>query len=200
MRHLIQQLNEAAGRKYYVLVGMTEKGAAWEVIFGDYDRSAVEEEQADYRTHRGDPDLSYKKLRILTVPNAKQATIDAAVAALREDVEAVVDEAKKDRPAGHGRMIEYDWKKVAAAMGGTLQKTKDDRTRAVFIQKQNRTFEFFDNGGEVNISKREDVGASVPFWSTAHPGGSVGPLTLAYRLQSMIDGQAIDYEKDLDKE
>ena len=123
MRHLIQQLNEASGRKYYVLVGMTEKGSEWEVIFGDYDRSAVDDEQADYRTHRGDPDLSYKKLSIITVPNAKQATIDAAVAELKEDVE----ETLKDLgplPEGIDNQSEAEYRKLLAQYEAAVEAIK----------------------------------------------------------------------------
>ena len=123
MRHLIQQLNEAAGRKYYVLVGMTEKGSEWEVIFGDYDRSAVDDEQADYRTHRGDPDLSYKKLSIITVPNAKQATIDAAVAELKEDVE----ETLKDLgplPEGIDNQSEAEYRELLAQYEAAVEAIK----------------------------------------------------------------------------
>jgi len=85
MRHLIQQLNEAAGRKYYVLVGWNAKMKRWEVIFSDYDRSAVEFEQDDQKQSRGMPDFEYKKMRILTVADAKRGTVDAAVAALKEE-------------------------------------------------------------------------------------------------------------------
>jgi hypothetical protein len=62
-------------------------------------------------------------------------------------------------------------------------------------------FELHDNGGEINMVrvKREPViKDSVPFWSSAHPGGSVGPKTLAYRLAKAFIGAAIDYDKDLD--
>jgi hypothetical protein len=84
MRHLIRQLNEAAGRKYYVLVGWNAKMKRWEVIFSDYDRAAVEFEQDDQKQQRGMPDFEYKKMRILTVADAKRGTVDAAVAALKE--------------------------------------------------------------------------------------------------------------------
>jgi hypothetical protein len=122
MRHLIQQLNEAAGRKYYVLVGWTDKMKRWEVIFSDYDRGAVEEEQADYRTQRGDPDLSYKKLRILTVADAKRSTVDAAVDALKEDVATSKDLGPL--PEGIDAQSEAEYRKLLAQYEAAVEAIK----------------------------------------------------------------------------
>jgi len=122
MRHLIQQLNEAAGRKYYVLVGWTDKMKRWEVIFSDYDRGAVEEEQADYRTQRGDPDLIYKKLRILTVADAKRSTVDAAVDALKEDVATSKDLGPL--PEGIDAQSEAEYRKLLAQYESAVEAIK----------------------------------------------------------------------------
>jgi hypothetical protein len=105
-----------------------------------------------------------------------------------------------DRPAKHGPMADYDWKAVAKAMGGKLVRAPSGKNMPAQVFYKNVLYSLSDNGGEINISKSEPVGESVPFWSNAHPGGSVGPATLAYRLKQEIAGQAIDYEMDLDKD
>jgi len=47
-----------------------------ELIFGDYERETVEDEQLEYRDHHNE----YFALRIHRLPDDKQSTIDAAVA------------------------------------------------------------------------------------------------------------------------
>lgn len=119
---------------------------------------------------------------------------------LIEDLDRHIEEARKDRPGKHGKMSGYNWTQIAEYLGGKLRNSDDPRS--VSITVHTTTYRFTDNGGEINISKSTEVpvGESVPFWSNAHPGGSVGPLTLVYRLNAMIDGEPIDYDKDLDKE
>jgi hypothetical protein len=94
-------------------------------------------------------------------------------------------------------MEEYDWKTVIGLMGGKLIEVKKDVVRA-FINGD--TYDFGENGGEINISVIKVVGNSVPYWSNAHLGGSVGPITLAARLTAEIAGRPIDYDMDLDKD
>jgi len=118
------------------------------------------------------------------------------MATMRGLIEAA--EKKADRPYAHGPMAEYDWKAVAKAMGGRLVRPPKGKKEPAKVFYKNELYTFHDNGGEINITKDQDVGSSVPFWSTAHEGGSVGPATLAYRLGAEIAGQAIDYKRDLD--
>jgi len=110
-----------------------------------------------------------------------------------------LEEAKADRPHGRGPMSEYDWKAVAHELGWTLV-TKPTGKGPVGVRVGKDVFELGDNGGEINMVRvtREPIGKSVPFWSSAHPGGSVGPKTLAYRLAKAFAGASIDYDKDLD--
>ena len=79
---MVQNLNEAAGRKYYMLVGWLPSKKRWEAVFGDHDKETVEYEKDDQQQSRGMPDFEYKNLRILTLANAKSGTVNAAVAAL----------------------------------------------------------------------------------------------------------------------
>lgn len=117
-----------------------------------------------------------------------------------ETMRALIEaaERKGDRPYEHGPMAEYDWKAVAKALGGRLVRPPKGKKEPAKIFYKNELYTFHDNGGEINITKDQDVGSSVPFWSNAHDGGSVGPKTLAYRLAAEIAGQAIDYKRNLD--
>lgn len=99
------------------------------------------------------------------------------------------------------RMQDYDWEEIAKMMGGKLRMIRKSGADVVEIflgYPRNATYRFYENGGEINITKEASVGASVPY--TAQGGYGIGPYTLNYRLQSMIDGEPIDYEKNFDFE
>ena len=63
-------------KRYHVLL-TRDDGGAWGVAFGDYDRTTVDEERADYRDH----DWKARDLKIITTGD-RQADIVAAVAKL----------------------------------------------------------------------------------------------------------------------
>lgn len=107
---------------------------------------------------------------------------------------------RKDRPQRHGHMSDYDWKAVAQAMGAQVVATPTRKGYPPILRYCGMEFAFHDNGGEINIVLTKRVGDSVPFWSAVHPGGSVGPKTLAYRLKTAMAHQPIDYMLDLDLE
>ncbi|MFA4971341.1 MAG: hypothetical protein WC683_01925 [bacterium] len=131
-------------------------------------------------------------LEVVSGENFEESKMDHLLRSMEQ-----LHEGKKDRPGQHGPMIEYDWATVARAMGARLVGVSKAR-KSVVVSYGSKSYELTDNGGEINISVVAPVGDSVPFWSNAHPGGSVGPLTLAYRLMAEIDGRSIDYDKDLD--
>jgi len=64
-------------RKYHTLVVRDGKASPWGIHFGDYDRETVEQEREDGRDYYKAGDM-----RIITTSDARQATIDAAVAKL----------------------------------------------------------------------------------------------------------------------
>jgi|GEM_PF-5706697 len=80
------------GRKYHVLVGKETSSSPWEVVFGDYSKSVVDDEKDDER-------YKWKKLKVVTVKSDDQASIDALVKRLNEGVE--LDEAVKGFDAQH---------------------------------------------------------------------------------------------------
>ena len=51
--------------KYYSLIGKPEKNAPFEIIFGDYDRQAVQDEKAET--------TGFYSLRIMTSNESQQA-------------------------------------------------------------------------------------------------------------------------------
>lgn len=80
-----ENVEEAAGKKYHVLLSRQSLGAPWEVEFGDYDKEVVKDEL--------DSMLSkFKKinLKIITVNGDKQKDIDDAVSKLNAEVATVV--------------------------------------------------------------------------------------------------------------
>lgn len=95
------------------------------------------------------------------------------------------------------KMGDYDWRYISQMMRGKILSISKDK-KEVEMLINNKRYHLWDNGGELNITKEEPVGRSVLFHSALHPGGAVGPITLAYRIQSMIDGDKIDYKLDLD--
>lgn len=104
---------------------------------------------------------------------------------------------------------DYDWDAIATAMGGKVR-SRGDRFVEIYVPplprggtKYSDSLDLIisDNGGEVNVSKIVPaLEESVPYWSNAHPGGAVGDLTLASRLNQALAGQRIDYDLDLDSE
>ena len=63
---------------YHILVERPDVGDKWAIQFGDKDKDVVRDEREDYR-YQGS---KLGNLKILRVANARQATCDAAVAAL----------------------------------------------------------------------------------------------------------------------
>jgi hypothetical protein len=100
---------------------------------------------------------------------------------------------------------DYDWKLIADAIGAQLVKL-DERTAHMVIQNdrtsgKRREVEVSENGGEVNVCEVVRLPLeSVPYWSNAHPGGNVGPYTLASRIAFELEGETPDYLADLDAE
>ena len=113
---------------------------------------------------------------------------------LKEDTERMAKTAR-------GNMMSIDMKAVAKELGASAYKVVGKKS--VYFYKfgwGNGAVTLHDNGGEINITHSVPViPKSVPFWSTAHPGGIVGPKTLAYRLETAVKGGRIDYQLDLDK-
>jgi hypothetical protein len=65
-------------RPYFTLVSRDNINADWTIEFGDYDRETVQSELDDYCDH----DYPAANLKIIRTADARQSTIDAAVAAL----------------------------------------------------------------------------------------------------------------------
>lgn len=64
-------------RPYFTLVVRDGAGEPWGIHFGDYSREVVAQELEDGRDY-----YARRDMRIIRTPDAKQATIDAAVAKL----------------------------------------------------------------------------------------------------------------------
>ena len=96
------------------------------------------------------------------------------------------------------RFRDYNWREVAKFIprAKLVEKLRDEVM--IFVPVGNSRYIISENGGELNISKVVPIGESVPYWSNAHPGGAVGPETLAYRIDAAIKGNRIDYDLDLD--
>lgn len=71
------ELDEA--KRYYLLVGKQSAQSPFEVIFGDYSRETVEDE----KDAEGG---SWKKVKIVTAPNASQKTLDVIVKKMNESM------------------------------------------------------------------------------------------------------------------
>jgi hypothetical protein len=67
------------GKLYYVLVIRQDKFSPWEIEFGDYVKSVVEQERRDLLDSL---DLKRSNTKVVTIGGDTQAEIDAAVAAL----------------------------------------------------------------------------------------------------------------------
>jgi hypothetical protein len=103
---------------------------------------------------------------------------------------------------------DYDWDAIADAIGTKVLARQSDNVeiRARRGQRGPGGVEVLsiiiaENGGELNIFAVVPlVSESVPYWSNAHPGGAVGDMTLASRLNQALAGEPIDYDIDLDTE
>lgn len=119
---------------------------------------------------------------------------------LRGDLLPLLREDEGLDKTARGSMMSINMAKVVKELGGSAFKAKS-RKEVTFYKYGwgSGDITVTDNGGEVNISHTVSLTSSVPFWSTFHPGGIVGPKTLAYRMEQAVKGSRIDYELDLDK-
>jgi hypothetical protein len=90
------------------------------------------------------------------------------------------------------------WNEVAEALGGNLVTSNRDEAQ-VYVHRNGsgRRLILTDNGGEVNVSEIVSATPSVPYVSGAN---RVGPMTLAHRILTVLDGEAIDFEFSIDDE
>lgn len=126
-------------------------------------------------------------------------------------------------PDGTARFEDYDWVVIAKLLEGDLIKLKridkmgETRVNEAIIRLEKgpfagKTISVADNGGEVNIFcvdrppglKASEtfhgtpmLDFSVPYWSDR---GTVGDVTLTYRIDAALRGEPIDYALYLDGE
>lgn len=131
-------------------------------------------------------------------------------------------------PAGEPAFNDFDWNVIARIMGGEREEHKADGEVKVRMGKgplAGKTIMISDNGGELNLSSVDPEGSRVFPYGTPHRMRDqgienrpmyaplvdfsiaytsnktrVGNVTLAYRIQSAISGQQIDYDLDLDRD
>lgn len=100
------------------------------------------------------------------------------------------------------RMKDYDWHKIGKFLAKWGYKSADN----VYVGRDyvelsfgSYSYRIYDNGGEVNVQKVENIGnGSLPYFSTFHRGGKIGDMTMAYRLAMFLKGGRIDYKRDFD--
>jgi hypothetical protein len=86
------------------------------------------------------------------------------------------------------------WKEIAEAMGAHLLRTNAIEAE-IYLRRGGRGHHLIltDNGGELNVSEIALVTPSVPYRRGA---ARVGPITLANRVLTALDGEPIDYALD----
>ena len=102
------------------------------------------------------------------------------------------------------RMKDYDWHKIGKFLARWGYKSADN----VYVGRDyvelsfgSYSYRIYENGGEVNVQKVENIGnGSLPYSSTFHRGGKIGDMTMAYRLAMFLRGGRIDYKRDFDQE
>lgn len=142
--------------------------------------------------------LATKVLKQANAAGEAWATPPKRNPALQTPLEECCGGAKRN-PATDASFADFDWPVIARLLHGHLQTQADDSV-TIILERKPRTgkvLAIVDEGGQLGLALDGKRTGKVLYTS---PAMRVGNVTLGYRIQATLDGQAFDDQLDLDRD